>query len=170
MLLRLYSELHWRADIVSVRLGKHVGKNYFYMGKFYLNTFKTSKKFKSRGLLPLIFTPSPSLAKLIRQYLEVRKAQKFDHDYFLFNKSGRPVQRSAFYDLMTRTTFKYVGKKLSVSMLRHIYITEYLAGNPSLAAKQKMLRGFMQLSLDTFESYGRRAPDGRLVSTPKSPH
>ena len=166
MLLRLYSEFHWRADIVSVRLGKVTGHNYFYMGKFYLNSFKTSKKFKARGLLPLVFTPSPSLAKLIRQYLDVRKAQNLDHDYFLFNKSRRPVQRSAFYDLMTRTTFKYIGKKLSVSMLRHIYITEFLAGNQSLADKQKKLRGFMQLSLDTFESYGRRGPDGRLVTGP----
>jgi len=169
LLLRFYNEMHWRADIVSVRLGKHTGQNYFYAGKFYLNKFKTSRKFKERGLLPLIYTPSPSLAKLIRQYLAVREAQDMSHDYFLFNKSKRPVQRSAFYDLMTRVTFKYIGKKLSVSMLRHIYATEFLAGDPSLAAKQKMLRGYMQLSLDTFESYARRGDDGKLATGP-TPH
>ena len=155
LVLRFYSEFHWRSDLVSIRIGKHTGKNYFHNGQFIMNDFKTSRKFKDRGLLPLIFTPSRSLAQLLRKYIEVRNEQNIDHDYLLFNKSMKPIKRDTFYKFLTRATFKYIGKKLGTSRLRHIYITEFLAGNPSLRAKQKMLRGMMQLSLEMFESYGR---------------
>ena len=155
LVLKFYSEFHWRSDLVSIRLGKHVGKNYYHNGQFILNDFKTSRKFKARGLLPLIFTPSRSLAQLLRKYIEVRDKQELDHDYLIFNKSLQPIKRDTFYKFLTRATFKYVGKKLGTSRLRHIYITEFLSGNPTLRAKQKMLRSMQQLSLETFESYGR---------------
>ena len=155
LVLRFYSEFHWRSDLVSIQIGKHTGKNYFHNGIFIMNDFKTSRKFKDRGLLPLIFTPSRSLAQLLRKYIEVRNEQNIDHDYLLFNKSMKPIKRDTFYKFLTRATFKYIGKKLGTSRLRHIYITEFLSGNPSLRAKQKMLRGMMQLSLEMFESYGR---------------
>ena len=155
LVLRFYSEFHWRSDLASIRIGKNTGKNYFHNGIFIMNDFKTSRKFKDRGLLPLIFTPSRSLAQLLRKYIEVRNEQNIDHDYLLFNKSMKPIKRDTFYKFLTRATFKYIGKKLGTSRLRHIYITEFLAGNPSLRAKQKMLRGMMQLSLEMFESYGR---------------
>ena len=155
LVLKFYSEFHWRSDLVSIRIGKHVGQNYYHAGQFIMNDFKTSRKFKARGLLPLIFTPSRSLKALLRKYIEVRKVQNLDHDYLIFNKSTNPISRDTFYKFLTRATFRYTGKKLGTTQLRHIYVTEFLAGNPTLRAKQKMLRGMMQLSLETFESYGR---------------
>ena len=166
LLLKFYNEFHWRSDIVSVKVGKHTGENYFYDGKFYLNKFKTSRKFAQRKLLPLVYTPSRGLGALLKKYLAVRKAQELDHDYFLFNRSLKPVKRSAFFELMSRTTEKYVGKKLSSSMLRHIYATHFLANDPTLKEKQKFLRDMMQLKLETFESYARRGNDGKLATNP----
>lgn len=165
LLLNMYQELHWRSDAVSIKVGKHTGENYFHDGKFYLNKFKTSRKFKQRGLLPVVYTPSRSLGKLIKQYLAVREAQGVDHDYFLITRALKPIKRSAFFEIMTRATFRYVGKKLSTSMLRHIYATHFLASNPSLIDKKKFLHGMMQLNLDTFESYARRI-DGKLAANP----
>ena len=166
LLLKFYNEFHWRSDIVSVRLGKHTGENYFYDGKFYLNKFKTSRKFRERGLLPLVYKPSRGLGALLKKFLAVRKAQGIKHDYFLFNRSLKPVQRSAFFELMSRATEKYIGKKFGSSMLRHIYATHFLATDPTLKQKKTFLRNMMQLSLETFESYARRGKDGRLATQP----
>ncbi len=156
LVLRFHSEFQWRSDLPSVRIGKVKGENYFYNGRFFMNRFKTSGHFKRRKLLPLIFTPSRGLGILIRQYLEVRAAQGVEHDFFLVNRSLKPVKRDNYYKLLSAATFKYVGKKFGSSLFRHIYVTEFLAGSPSLQAKQRKLRGLMQLSLETFESYARR--------------
>ena len=166
LLLKMYQELHWRSDVVSVKVGKFTGSNYYHEGKFYLNKFKTSRKFKQRGLLPLVYTPSRSLKALLRKYLAVREAQELDHDYLVFNQKMKPIPRSTFFEIMSRATFQYVGKKLGTSALRHIYATHFLAQNPSLREKKKFLREMMQLQLETFESYARRGDDGKLVSKP----
>ena len=165
LLLMMYQELHWRSDAVSIKVGKHVGDNYYHDGKFYLNKFKTARKFKQRGLLPVVYTPSRKLGKLIKQYLAVREAQGVDHDYFLITRGLKPIKRSAFFEIMTRATFRYVGKKLSSTMLRHIFATHFLASNPSLKDKKKFLHGMMQLNLETFESYARRI-NGKLAANP----
>ena len=166
LLLKLYEEMHWRSDVVSVKVGKFTGENYFHEGKFYLNKFKTSHKFKQRGLLPLVYKPSRSLGALIKKYLAVREAQELDHDYFIFNQKMKPIQRTTFFEIMSRATFKYVGKKIGTSALRHIYATHFLSRNPSLHEKKKFLRNMMQLNLETFESYARRGKDGKLASVP----
>ena len=101
LLLKLYDELHWRSDIVSVKVGKFTGENYYHEGKFYLNKFKTSRKFKERKLLPLVYKPSRSLSMLIKKYLVVRKMQELDHDFFLFNQKKKPVARSTFFEMMS---------------------------------------------------------------------
>ena len=165
-ILSFYNEYHWRNNLVSVRLGKHVGQNYYYDGKFYLNKFKTASKFKSRGLLPVVYTPSRKLKKLINQFIAVREAQDVKHDYLLFNRSLKPINPSAFYETITRATKRWIGKAISVSMLRHIFVTRFLARNPSLHEKKKFLRSLMQLNLETLESYGRRGDDGKLKTDP----
>lgn len=166
LLLKFYNEFHWRSDIVSVKVGKHTGENYFHEGKFYLNNFKTSRKFRKRGLLPLIYKPSRGLGLLLKKFLAVRKAQGIKHDYFLFNRSLKPVKRNTFFELMSRATDKYIGKKLSSSMLRHVYATNFLASDPTLKHKKRFLRDMMQLSLETLESYARRGDDGKLATKP----
>jgi len=158
LVLRFHTEFQWRSDLPSIRLGKHKGSNYFYNGQFYLSNFKTSGYFRRRRIhLPLVFTPSRGLATLLRKFLEVRAAQGIEHDYLLFNRSLKPVQRSAYYKLVSSATFRFLGKRFGSSMFRHIYSTEFLARNPSLHDKQKKLRSMMQLQLSTFESYARRA-------------
>lgn len=167
LLLKFYNEFHWRSDIVSVRLGKHTGENYFHDGKFYLNKFKTASKFRQRGMLPMVYKPSRGLGALLKKFLAVRKAQGIEHDYLLFNRSLKPVKRSAFFELMSRATEKYIGKRLGSSMLRHIYATHFLANDPTLKQKKAFLRDMMQLNLETFESYARRDKDGRLATKPQ---
>ena len=153
--LKLYREFHWRSDLKSVRIGKLAGHNHFDKKRFYLSKFKTSKHFAKKGLLPMVFTPSEGLERVIKKYLAVREKQDFDNDYFIVNMRGKPFTSSTFNQFLTSTTFKYVGKKLGSSQLRKIYVTAHLKGNPSLREKRAMARSMMQLSLVTHESYAR---------------
>ena len=164
MMMRFYQEFHWRSDLRTVRIGKHDNENFYFNGKFYLNKFKTARKFKNRDLLPVIYTPSPRLRTLIEKFIKVRAKQELDHDYLIFNRNMQPMSQTSFYKTMTRVTFKYVGKKLSSSMLRHIYATEIMARNPSLQEKKQHARSFMQLQVEMFESYARRDDSGKLAN------
>lgn len=158
VVLRFHTEFHWRSDLPTVKVGKHPGENFFYNGKFFLNKFKTSSAFRRRRIhLPLVFTPSRGLATLLRKFLEVRAAQDIQHDYFLFNRSLKPVKKSAYYKLVSSATFRFIGKKFGSSMFRHVYVSQFLSKNPSLHEKQAKLRSLMQLQLETFESYARRS-------------
>ena len=75
LVLRFYSEFHFRSDLVSIRLGKHIGQNYLYGGKIYLNKFKTADKFAAQQKLPLTYTPSRGLGTLLRKFIDIRERQ-----------------------------------------------------------------------------------------------
>jgi hypothetical protein len=153
LVLSFHSELQWRSDLPTVRIGRHRGENYYFNGQFYLNKFKTAKHYRK---LPVVHTPSRKLGKLLRQYLEVRNAQELDHDYLLFNSSLKPLTKSTFYKLMMATTKRFVGKAFGVNMFRHVYVTEFLSKNPSLLEKQSKMKDLMQLRTERLESYARR--------------
>ena len=153
--LRFYREFHWRSDLPTVRIGNHPGQNYFLDGKFYLNKFKTAKAFGQKGLLPLVFDPSPSLGRLLKAYVKQRFEQGFKHDYLLVNMQGNRFSKGTFNKFLTRTSKEYIGKPISTTMLRKIYVTQHMKTNPSLAAKKLMARNMMQLQLETHEGYAR---------------
>ena len=153
LVLSFHAELQWRSDLPTVLVGRHRDKNYYFNGKFYLNQFKTAKFYRK---LPLVFTPSRKLAKLLRQYLEVRNAQDLDHEYLLFNTKMQPIAKNTYYKFLSSTTKQYVGKAFGASMMRHIYATEFLAKNPSLIEKQNKIHSMMQLRIERLESYARR--------------
>ena len=153
LILSFHSELQWRSDLPTVRIGRHRGEKYFFNGKFYLNKFKTAKHYRN---LPVVHTPSRKLGKLLRQFLEVRNAQELKHDYLIFNASLKPLTKTAFYKLMMATTKRFVDKAFGVNMFRHVYVTEFLAKNPSLLEKQARMKSMMQLKVERLESYARR--------------
>ena len=137
-------------------MGHHKGQNMYKNNVIYLNQFKTDKQFAKRGLLPLKFTPSRKLKSLLTKFIYIRSLQKeIDHDYLIVNRSWRPFERNTFYKYLSGITYKYAGKRLGSSMLRKIYITEFLAKNPSLQERKKFLYGMQQLQLETQMSYGR---------------
>ena len=153
LVLSFHAELQWRSDLPTVRVGRHRGDNYFFNGKFYLNKFKTAKFYRK---LPVVFTPSRKLGKLLQQYLEVRNAQELSHDYLLWNTKMGPMKKDAYYKFLVATTKQYIGKGFGASLFRHIYATEFLAKNPSLLEKQNKIKDMMQLHISRLESYARR--------------
>jgi len=166
VVLSFYSEFHFRSDLVSIKIGKHVGDNYYHNGQIVLNQFKTDKQFHRRGLLPLKYTPSRGLKSLLTKFIHIRSLQEIPHKYLIVNKMFKPINRNTFYKYMSNLTFKYIGVRAGTSMLRHVYITEFMAKDPSLQERQKMLKNMQQLSLETQEGYRRKfTPDGELFKT-----
>jgi hypothetical protein len=164
LVLTFYSEFHFRSDLVSIKLGRHKGENYYYDGQIYLNQFKTDKQFNRRGLLPLIYEPSRSLKALLTRFIYIRSLQpEIEHKYLIVNKMSKPVSRNTFYKYMSSIMFKYVGVRIGTSMLRHVYLTEFLSKNPGLEDRKKMLYNMQQLSLETQMSYERKyKPNGEI--------
>lgn len=153
--IRFHSELQWRSDLATVKLGHHKGENHYVNGKFYMNVFKTAKHFAKKGLLPLVFKPKQGLRNLLNKFIAVRANQDIDNKFLLTNRKGAPFTRSAYSKFLSNASARYVGKRLGPSMYRKIYVTDSLIRNPSLKEKKKHLRDMMQLSLETHEGYAR---------------
>ena len=153
--IRFHSEFHWRSDLATIKIGRHVGENYYHDGQFYLNKFKTAKHFARKGQLPLRFVPKKGLKTLLTKFLAVREKQNLDSEFLLTNRKGQPFERSAYSKFLANASYRDVGKKLVPSMYRKIYVTDYLTLNPTLKQKQAKMRSMMQLSLETHESYAR---------------
>ena len=156
VVLSFYHEFHFRSDLVTIRLGHHKGQNMYKNDTIYLNQFKTDKHFARRGLLPLKFTPSRGLKALLRKFIYIRSLQKeIDHDYLICNRSWKPFKRGTFYKYISGITWRYIGKRFGTTMMRHIYISEFLNTNPSLEARKRFMYGMQQLQLETQEAYRR---------------
>jgi integrase len=114
LLLSLYTMIPPRrnADFYEMVIGKagEKNKNYYDGDKFILNVFKTSR---SRGS-EIIEVPD-NLKKVVDNYIQLMRLK--DGHYLLYNGSKRsPIK-------ITRELNHIFGKKISSSMLRHIWNT-----------------------------------------------
>lgn len=92
--------------------------NYLNKGRFFFNKYKTQKFYgKQDVLLP------PKLKTLISKWMT-----KHDNDYLLFDKMERPLTNVKITNRLNRI----FGKKISSSMLRHIYLSNKFKDAPSL--------------------------------------
>lgn len=112
--------------------------NYLSKGRFYFNKYKT-QKFYGKQDVPL----PPKL-----KYLITRWNTKHDNDYLLFDKTGMPLTNVK----ITNRLNKIFGKKISSSMLRHIYLSDKFKGMPKLT-EMKQLAEDMGHSLDEQQRY-----------------
>tara|TARA_R110000803_G_scaffold140861_3_gene207402 strand:- start:5273 stop:6238 length:966 start_codon:yes stop_codon:yes gene_type:complete len=92
-------------------------KNYLVINKnqmfFVLNKFKTSSKYEE-----LKIDIPKDLEKLLRFYIRINGMG------VLFKSStGKPLSRNALSQLLIKTSKKYMGKSISTTMLRKIYLS-----------------------------------------------
>ena len=90
---------------------------------------------------------------MLRKFIDIRKHQ--DHDFLICNSSWKPFKRDTFYKYMSGITWKYIGKRFGTSMLRKVYITEFLAKGPGLHERKKFMYSMQQLSIAQQEEYRR---------------
>ena len=120
VILSLYTLIPPRRslDYIKMMIGSDTDKNFNYLNindsKFIFNNFKTAGTYKTQ----IIDIPD-DLMSVIKLYLIKRKGTK-NNIPFLVNFKGDPLTTSS---QMTRILNKIFNKKVSVSMLRNMFLT-----------------------------------------------
>jgi hypothetical protein len=98
--------------------------NYYKAGKFYFNRYKTADKYG----LQTIDVPK-DLQALLKKWIKMN-----DTDYLLFSSNKKPLSSPQ----ITRILNKIFGRKISVDLLRHFYLTNYYKDIPKLSQMEKL--------------------------------
>jgi hypothetical protein len=113
-------------------------------GKIYfvLNKYKTSKKYEELDL-PI---EDPSLRKILRYYLKINGMG------VLFKTStGKPLTRIELSKTLIKYSQKYMGKSISTTLLRKIYLSsKYGNMKEELEKDNKVMGHSKQVALDTY--------------------
>lgn len=109
---------------------------------FVLNKYKTSKKYEELDL-PI---EDPNLRKILRYYL------KMNGMGVLFKTStGKPLTRIELSKVLLKYSEKYMGKKISTTLLRKIYLSsKYGNMKEELEKDNKVMGHSKQVALDTY--------------------
>ena len=87
--------------------------NYYSKGIFHFNKYKTAKTY---GLQTLnVKELAPEFYKILRKWIKIN-----DNDYLLYSSNGNKLTSPQ----MTRMLHNIFGKKVSIDMIRHIYLTD----------------------------------------------
>lgn len=122
--------------------------NYYKGGKFYFNTYKTAGTYGTQ------IVPAPrKLKEIINQYIA-----KNPHDYLLVNHFGNKLFESS---LPPRLNKLFGGRKISTTMLRHIYLSHFHKNTPALSDMSKLAHD-MGHSVLMGLKYVRRGEEGTV--------
>ena len=153
----LLLDITMRNDAASIKVAKTTAaankddsSNYFVIstGTLVLRKFKTARSFRNRGLLPLRLQPTKPTARVLAKYLRA-----FPTDW-LFSLNGKsPLTKAQHSNILTAHSFRYLGVRLGVNMLRHLVLSEFEKTNPSLNERKRQMKRMQQLSLETQMSY-----------------
>jgi integrase len=115
-----------------------INKNKMYM---VLNQYKTSSKYKELNIdIP------KDLERLLRQYIRINGMG------VLFKSStGKPLSRNALSQLLLKTSKKYMGKSISTTMLRKIYLSSKYGDMVEELKKDNAVMGHSkEVAMDTY--------------------
>ena len=115
--------------------------NYYKANKFYFNQYKT---FKTYGLQ--ILDVPKDLNNVLKKWIKINS-----NDYMIYSSNGHKISCPQ----ITRILNKVFGKKISTSMLRHIYLTNVYKDVPQIN-KMENLANEMGHSVSTAMEYIKR--------------
>ena len=72
------------------------------------------------------FTVDPEVGAAFDKFVPMVKAAKLKHNYLLSTSKGNQLQRSDMLKLFSKTTEKYLGKKIGIQILRVLKTTDKL--------------------------------------------
>ena len=115
--------------------------NYYKGNKFYFNKYKTVKTYGIQSLeIP------KELNNVLKKWIKLN-----ENDYMIYSSNGNKFTPPQ----ITRTLNKIFGKKISTSMLRHIYLTDVYKDIPKIN-KMENLADQMGHSVSTAMEYIKR--------------
>ena len=134
MMINILTQYPFRNDLAGMKfikkkefnnLSKEEKKENNYLlqegNKFYfiLNQYKTKAKYGEKK----IEINKNGLPSLIRKYIPM-----LDNEYLFTTSTTNPISRNALTQLLSKTFEKYIGKKISTTLLRKIYMSSKYQG------------------------------------------
>jgi len=104
-------------------------KNDFY---FILNEYKTQAKYGEKK----IKVEKNNLPSLLRKYIPL-----LDNEFLFTSSTGKPFSRNALTQILSKTFEKYLGKKISTTLLRKIYMSSKYQGTKEEMEKDADIMG-----------------------------
>lgn len=102
-------------DYIDMVWKKDDSKNYILGDEFVFNSYKTAKSYgEQRVDIPT------KLRTILKKWEQKKKAMGIKSEFVLTDRDGQPFSQPVFTKLLNRI----FGKGISVSMLRHIFISE----------------------------------------------
>ena len=129
-----YSEMKIRNYDVKI-------DNYYKANKFYFNKYKTVKTYGMQ-----ILDVPKELNNVLKKWIKINT-----NDYMLYSSNNNKISCPQ----ITRILNKVFGRKISTSMLRHIYLTDVYKNVPQLS-KMEILADEMGHSVSTAMEYIKR--------------
>ena len=129
-----YSEMKIRNYDVKI-------DNYYKANKFYFNKYKTVKTYGMQ-----ILDVPKELNNVLKKWIKINA-----NDYMLYSSNNNKISCPQ----ITRILNKVFGRKISTSMLRHIYLTDVYKNVPQLS-KMEILADEMGHSVSTAMEYIKR--------------
>ena len=162
--LTIHNIFHLRNDLPSVKIvsARSDAKTNSYVlssSSLILFDFKTKRAFSVRSEIPVVLTFPRRVAKVLFRF-----AAKRVGEHLLYKRDGGGAyDKSSFRSLVTGVCKRYMGVRLGTTMLRHIYLTEFLSTNPSLLRRKRKMYEMQQVSLITQFRYDRPASERQSV-------
>ena len=155
----IHDQFQLRNDAASVRvlrttqeISDHRANFYIKAtGKFHFYVFKTMRAFQKRGDWPVVLEASKALRRKLALYL----AKKPESPWLFCDLHGDPISRAQYNTILTGASKRYLGIRLGSTMLRHIYLSEFEAGAPTLQQRVKRMRRMLQTTVRTQLRYTR---------------
>jgi site-specific recombinase XerD len=146
MLYSLYTKipprrLEYRTLLLTQGQPKSTDVNYLVMNKgtpekIILNNYKTAHLYKQ---YVIDLSRYESLQQAIKAY--IKSAGIYSGDYLFRKKAeNQPISQSYFSRMLQTLFNKYTGKKISVNLLRHSFITDTRKSKLSVADKKNIAR------------------------------
>jgi hypothetical protein len=129
MILSVHAVFPMRNDLAMMKIIKNSqykgltddqkkDNNYLVLAKdmfFVMNDYKTSKTYKEK----IIVLP-PELRRMMRWYLKLLPTT----EYLLTKADGDAVSKNGLSQILTKGTRKRIGKSISTTLLRKVYLTD----------------------------------------------
>ena len=140
LIIRLSYALPFRSDLPTINIEKQTG-NYLKTVKkgfhVIMTKFKASEKIGEKDI-----TLGKAEVTVLKRFLKYRKKAGVEHDFLLTARSGKPMSKRGYSQILAKVTEDMLGKKVGPRILRVLYATEHkeiLAAAKEI--QDKMLHG-----------------------------
>ena len=122
--------------------------------RLHLYRFKTAKHFARKdGGLPLRIALDKQDKATFNAWIKTRARQGFEHDWMFVNVQGGKMSRNSLSKLISATTRRRTGKVVGSTLLRHVFLSNYLGNERALEQKLATARRMGQTNITQQTQY-----------------